>query len=143
MTDKRIESLTAHAPPAEHSSDRSFGIVFGVVFGVVGVLPFFTAGYVRVWALALSGAFLLTATVRPRLLAPLNRVWARIGVLLHRVVSPVALLIVYCLAVVPTAMMLRLFRKDPLRLRADAQARSYWVMRTPPGRPDTQMKKQF
>lgn len=143
MTEEQIDSLTNHAPPAAHSSDRAFGIVFSVVFLAVGVLPLFTAGNARTWALSLSGAFLLAAMLWPQLLAPLNRIWARIGVLLNRLVSPVALLIVYCFGVVPTALMLRLFRKDPLRLRPDAQARSYWLIRTPAGRPDGQMKQQF
>jgi hypothetical protein len=143
MSEELIEPLTNHAPPVEHGSDRSFGIVFAVVFMVIGVLPIFTDGDARVWALSLSGAFLLTAAVRPRLLNPLNRVWARFGMLLNRIVSPVALLIVYTVAVVPTALVLRLFRKDLLRLQTNAQVSSYWVMRTPPVRPDAQMKKQF
>jgi hypothetical protein len=50
---------------ARRGSERSFGIVFAVVFAVIGVLPFFTAGYVRIWALTLSGAFALNRTVSP------------------------------------------------------------------------------
>jgi hypothetical protein len=138
-----MEPLTSHAPPVEHGSDRSFGIVFAVVFLIIGVLPIFTDGDARPWALSLSAAFLLTAAARPRLLNPLNRAWARFGVLLNRIVSPIALLIVYSVAVVPTALVLRLFLKDLLRLQTNAQVSSYWIIRTPPVRPDAQMKQQF
>jgi hypothetical protein len=135
--------LSSHASPAKPGSDRSFGIVFAAVFAVIGLLPLFTAGYVRAWALAVSAAFLAAAVVRPSVLAPLNRFWLRVGLLLNRIVSPVALFIVYCVAVLPTALVLRALGKDPLRRHLDAQVKSYWIERTPPGRSDAQMKKQF
>jgi Saxitoxin biosynthesis operon protein SxtJ len=135
--------LVAHSAAPAHGSNRNFGFVFAGVFTVVAVLPLFTAHYVRWWAFAVSGAFLVAALVRPGALAPLNELWARFGLLLHRIVSPLALLLVFCLAVLPTAVLMRLSGKDPLRLRFDAGARSYWVDRVPPGRPDAQMKKQF
>ena len=135
--------LTAHTVPARPGSDRAFGIVFAVVFGIVGVVPFFTAGYVRVWALALAAAFLGVAVVKPALLAPLNKLWLRVGLVLNRIVSPVALLLVYCVAVLPTALVLRALGKDLLHRRRDTHATSYWIERTPPGRSDAQMKKQF
>lgn len=134
--------LIDHAP-ARSGSDRAFGVVFAVVFSVIAAFPVFTGGEVRWWALALSGAFLLAAIARPALLAPLNRVWMRFGFLLNRIVSPIALLVVFVVAILPTALVLRALRKDPMRRTLDANAVSYWIMRSPPGRPDAQMRKQF
>ncbi len=138
-----VPELVAHASPPPKGSNRSFGIVFAGVFAVIALLPLFTGRPVRVWAIGLSALFLVAALAVPGLLAPLNELWARVGLLLNRIVSPVALLLVYALAVLPTGWLLRLFGKDPLHRSIDHQARSYWIERVPPGRPDGQMKKQF
>lgn len=135
--------LVSHTQPPTPGSDRGFGIVFATVFAIIGLFPLPSAGYVRAWALGIGTAFLFLALVRPRLLAPANRLWIRIGMLLNSIVSPIALMIVYCIAVLPTALVLRGLGKDPLHRRRDSQAQSYWIHRVPPGRPDAQMKKQF
>ena len=57
--------------------------------------------------------------------------FVRIGWLLHVVVSPVLLVLFFFGAVVPIGLALRLFGKDPLRLRRGAG--SYWIERRPPG----------
>ncbi len=120
------------------SSDRAFGIVFAVVFLIIGVLPLAFGGTVRIWSLAVSAAFLAIAFLRPVLLAPLNRLWTRFGLLLHKIVSPVVLGIMFFAVITPMGLLRRALVKDPLRLRFDRQARSYWVDRRPPGpRPDT------
>jgi hypothetical protein len=117
--------------------------VFSGFFVLVGLYPLLRAAPPRWWAFAIAVPFILAAAMRPALLSPLNRVWTRFGLLLGRVVSPVALFVVYCLAVVPTGLFLRALRKDPLRLHMDRGAKSYWIERSPPGRADEQMKKQF
>ena len=50
-------------------SDRSFGRVFAVFFLLVGLLPTLRHGPLRLWALAVSGLFLLITIVRPTLLS--------------------------------------------------------------------------
>ena len=128
-------------PPG--SSDRAFGIVFAVVFAIVALLPLWRGGEVRIWALLAAAAMLAIAFAAPRVLAPFNRLWTAFGSLLHRIVSPVALGIVYFGVVAPTGLLMRLFGKDPLRLRFDASAPSYWIERSPPGPSAESLKDQF
>jgi hypothetical protein len=64
-------------------------------------------------------------------------------VVLNHVISPVALLITYCLAIVPTGLLLRGVGKDPLKLRLKPEATTYWIQCTPRGRADEQMNGQF
>lgn len=132
----------ADAPP-EGSSDRSFGLVFTAFFAVVATLPLWEGGALRNWALIVAGLFLAASLGAPRLLAPLNRLWMKAGRLLGRITSPIALGIVFFGAVMPTGLLMRLFGKDPLRLRADPQARSYWIGRAPPGPAPESLKNQF
>ena len=125
------------------SSNRSFGIVFAFVFAVIGLLPLVFGGSVRVWALTVGGLFLLVALAVPAILAPLNRAWLRFGLLLHRIVSPLVLGIMFFLVVTPTGLLMRALGKDLLRLRFDKQSSSYWIDRAPPGPAPESLKDQF
>lgn len=124
-------------------SERAFGLVFTVVFAMVGLFPLFGSGVPRYWSLGAALVFAATALCVPRLLRPLNHVWFRFGMLLHAVVNPVVLGILFYLAVTPTALIMRLLGKDLLDLRRDANAQSYWIVRDLPGPAPETMKNQF
>jgi hypothetical protein len=129
--------------PVAPSSNRAFGGVFTLVFGLVGLWPLVHGRPVRIWALAVALAFLAVTWARPALLGPLNRVWTRFGLLLHAVVSPLVLGVVFYGVVAPMGLVMRLLGKDPLRRRFEPGAASYWIERRPPGpAPDT-MRQQF
>jgi hypothetical protein len=125
------------------ASDRSFGIVFAVVLAVLGLWPWAFGGHLRWWSIILAVAFAVIALSYPRLLAPLNRIWLRIGLALNRVINPIVMGLTYYCAVVPTGLVLKLLGKDPLRLSFDRPAASYWIMREPPGPAPGSMSKQF
>jgi hypothetical protein len=125
------------------SSERVFGLVFAGVFGLIGFWPLWRGVALRWWSLGLAAMFLVTALLAPRALAPLNRLWFRFGLLLHMVVNPVVMALVFFTTVTPIALIMRAMGKDPLRLRLDHDARTYWIERRPPGpTPDT-MPRQF
>ena len=124
-------------------SNRALGIVFTTVFLVIAFWPLLSDGTVRIWSLSIAGLFLAMAFVCPQLLTPLNRVWFKFGLLLHRTVSPVVMAFLYFLTVTPTALIMRLFGKRPLDLDFDKNAETYWIERNPRGpSPDT-MRNQF
>ena len=124
-------------------SDRSLGLVFAAVFAIIGLLPLWGGGAVRVWALGVAGVFVALALVAPALLRPLNQAWFRFGQLLHRIVSPVIIGLLFFTTVTPTGILMRLAGKDPLRLRFDPAAASYWIPRQPPGPDPKTMRQQF
>lgn len=128
---------------ARGSSERSFGIVFAVVFLVIGLWTLAAGAGVRLWAVGIAGVFLALALGRPSLLAPLNRVWARFGLALGRITSPLATGLLFYLVVTPLGIALRVLGKDPLRLRLEPGAKSYWIERRPPGPPGDTMRHQF
>jgi hypothetical protein len=125
------------------SSDRAFGLVFAAVFAIIAFLPIVFGGSVRLWSLILAAAFVAVALARPALLAPLNHLWLKLGLLLHRVVSPVVLGIMFFLVVTPIGLLMRAFGKDPLRLKRDPTTTSYWIPREPPGPTPESLKDQF
>lgn len=127
----------------EGSTDRTFGLVFATLFMILALLPLLHGNSVRLWALAASVAILALAVFAARLLRPFNRLWTQFGLLLHRLVGPVALAILFLFVVTPTGLLMRLFRKDPLRLRRDPSASTYWILRTPPGPSADSLRNQF
>jgi hypothetical protein len=58
-----------------------------------------------------------------------NKVWASFGALLHRIVSPVVLGILFFAVIAPFGVVMKMFRKDPLQLRKEPGFESYWVRR--------------
>lgn len=134
---------TAREETIEASSDRSFGLVFAALFAIVALWPLLHGAGIRIWALALAAVFLALALAWPRALSRLNRGWMRFGLLLNRIVSPLAIGVVYYLALVPTALLMRALGKRPLRLGFDRAAASYWIRRTPPGPDPHSMNDQF
>lgn len=125
------------------ASDRSFGVVFAIFFALVAFWPLRAQRPIRIWALILSGAFLLLALVIPRSLRLLNRAWTKLGLLLGRLISPVVTGLLFYTVVTPIALLFRLMKKDPLRLAPEGPSRTYWLERRPPGpRPET-MANQF
>lgn len=125
------------------SSDRSFGIVFAVVFAIIGLWPFLFGGTLRWWSLAVGAAFLAVALIRPGALAPLNRLWTKFGLLLNRLVSPLVMGLLFFVVITPFALVMRLAGKDLLRLKRDPDAKSYWVLREPPGPSPETIKNQY
>ena len=125
------------------SSERAFGIVFTVLFAVIGLWPLMGGGGVRVWSLALAGGILALALVRPGVLRPLNRLWMKFGLLLHMIVSPLVMGLLFYVTVTPIGLVMRLVGKDPLGRGFDPAAESYWVLREPPGPSPETMKNQF
>ena len=124
-------------------SDRSFGFVMAGAFAVVTALNAWHAGRIWPWTAGLVAIFVVTALIRPTLLNPLNRIWLKFGLLLHKVVYPVIMALLFYGTVLPTGLIARAMGKDLLRLKREPDAESYWIPRAPPGpAPDT-MKDQF
>jgi len=134
---------TERSETIEGSSDRVFGLVFAGAFSVLALWPMVHGGAIRLWAMLLAAVFLVLALAVPRALSRLNRLWMRLGLLMGRVVSPVAIGIVYYLTVVPTGLIMRALGKNPMRLGFDRELPSYWIKREPPGPDPKSMSDQF
>jgi len=133
----------AREQQAEGSSDRAFGLVLAGVFLLVALGPLRHGHAPRWWAFAVASVFALVALLKPLLLTRLNRLWTKLGILLGKVVSPIALGILFYGVFTPVAIVVRLTGQDPLRLKLDRDADSYWIVRKPPGPAPDSMSNQF
>ena len=125
------------------SSDRAFGLVFGAFFSVIGLLPMAHGNSPRYWLLVPALAFFAAALLKPALLHPLNSLWIKFGFLLHRIVTPIVMAVLFFGTVTPIALILRMLGKDPLRLKLDRSSATYWIERSPPGPAPESIKDQF
>jgi predicted membrane metal-binding protein len=127
------------------SSDRSFGFVMAAFFALLALFPLLHGplSSIRWWALVVAAAFLALALLWPAPLRPLNRAWLKLGLLLSKIVSPIVMMVLFYATVTPIGVLMRWAGKDPLRLRRDPAATSYWIPREPPGPAPNSMKQQF
>jgi hypothetical protein len=124
-------------------SDRSFGLVMAGAFAVVTVLNAWHVGRIWPWTASLAAGFLIASLLKPAVLNPLNRIWLKFGLLLHKVVNPLIMALLFYGTVLPTGLVLRAMGKDLLRLKREPDANSYWIVRAPPGPSPETMKDQF
>jgi len=125
-------------------SDRNFGLVMAAAAAIFGGLPLLRLAAPHWWLLGIAVVFAALALAVPRALQPLNYVWFRLGLLLHRVMSPLIIGAVFFLCVTPIGLIMRLLlRKDVLSLRRRADLPSYWIVRDPPGPEPGTMTNQF
>ena len=136
----------------ESSSDRGFGLtVGGILFAIAALrvgLGWWHSGMVHIgwfeWTLGGIGIILfLSGLIAPAILAPLNRAWTKLGLLLFKIVNPIVLGAIFLVTIVPIGLILRATGKDPLRLKFDQNAKSYWIPRDPPGPVPDSMPHQF
>jgi len=124
-------------------SNRGFGITFAVVFTIIGLFPLLHGGNVRYWALGGAIVFVALAFAWPAILTPLNRIWFRFGLLLHKIINPVVLGLMFFIIITPLAIAIRLFGGKLLSMGYDKSASSYWTRRSPPGPEPDSIRNQF
>lgn len=142
-TNQLHEDLSRSDDEVQGSSDRGFGFVFAGFFGIIGTLKLWRGGSGFEWWLAAAVIVLLLALAAPRLLGPFNRLWMRFGLLLHRVMNPLVMGLMFYVGVVPIGLLMRALGKRPLHLAFDPHAASYWVVRHPPGPTPDSIRRQF
>ncbi|MBC8165227.1 MAG: hypothetical protein H7Y20_05050 [Bryobacteraceae bacterium] len=124
-------------------SNRSFGFVFAIAFSIIALVPVWRGGGIRWWSVAIAVTAGVLAIVRPDYLAPFNRVWTQLGVLLGRVMTPIVTAILFFVVITPIGLAMRLFSRNPMRPEFDRNAPTYWIPREPPGPARGSMIKQF
>ncbi len=121
------------------SSNRSFGIVFFVVFLLIALYPLNYNGEIRIWSVIISLLLLILGLFNSKILAPLNKLWFKFGILLGKIISPIIMGIIFFFVVTPIALLMRLIGKDVLNLKYNKN-KSYWIEKSGP---KSKMKNQF
>lgn len=114
---------------AAMGSDRSFGLVIAAAIAIISLLPLWHGETPHYWGLALALGFAVAAFLAPAKLRPLNRLWHKLGLTLHKITNPIIMGVLFFGVILPIAVIFRLRGADPLKLSFDKSATSYWTMR--------------
>lgn len=106
---------------------REFGLVLGVLLLFIGLFPLYREEPLRLWAVIPGAAFAALGLVLPKLLVLPFRLWMKFAHVLMTVNTKIILTVIFVLLVCPIGLMLRLFGKDLLGLKASGD--TYWVER--------------
>jgi uncharacterized membrane protein YhhN len=119
------------------ASDRSFGLWVGGILAAIGVVRLLlhlpSVGVLAPPMIAVGLVLVALGLTAAHRLAPLNRAWTRLGLVMFKVVSPIVLFLLYATVFVPVGFLMRAKRYDPMRRRREPGAPSYWIPREPPG----------
>ncbi len=123
------------------ASSRSFGLLLTCTVMVLASLSYWAQNPAyRYWSAA-GFVLLAISLLMPRVLAPLKRAWLRFGQVIHLVLNPVILGAIYVLVFIPFGILARLVGKDPLSLRRNPTAGTYWIKRD--SKTKSQLRDQF
>src|SRR5436190_11225930 len=126
-------------------SERSFGITFAAIFALLGAFSYWHRGTSNTFyiVLALSVVFAVVTATAPRLLRPLNLIWLKFGLLLHKVVNPIVMGILFFGVFTPMGFVMRVIGVDLLRLKRKPAAETYWIIIRDESIADSSTKNQF
>ena len=123
------------------SSNRSFGIVFFVFFLILALYPLINGNTLNIIFLVASLIFFFLGIFNYKYLTPLNYLWIKIGDILGAVIAPIIMFIIYVIAVIPTGIILKILRKDVLKLKINKNIESYWIAKD--NKKENSMRNQF
>jgi len=133
-------------PPRARARLRRFGLTVGLAFLVVGALILWRhRGWLPLPAPfgVLGALLLLLAGLAPAALRPIEWAWMRLANALGWVMTRVVLGVIFLLVFTPAGLIRRLLGKDPLELRYDRGAVSYWHTRADADPSPERMEKMF
>ena len=142
MQQSTHESFT-RVDKAAPGSERHFAIVMAAALAVLGAINWWHDGRVWPWLGGIAALLVLVGCFCPTVLKPLNWLWFKFGLLLHALINPIVMGLVFYGAVLPTGLVMRAMGKDMLRLKVERNLKSYWIKRQPPGPAPQTMKDQF
>ena len=103
-------------------------------FALFSLIDVWHLGRYWPWTGVLTAFFLVFAWYRPAALAPLNLLWLKFGLLLHKVVNPIVMGCSSSCVVLPTGLVMRALGKDPLRLKGGPNVEATGSNAARPGR---------
>ena len=121
------------------SSSKSFGYLFFGVFLALAVWVYVQNQNLNFWLIGTSLVFLVLTLIKSKLLDVLNDLWIKFGELLGKIIAPIVMSIVFFLIVTPIGLVLKIVKKDLLKLKFNND-KSYWIEKS---KTIESMDKQF
>jgi len=129
--------------PVDKKEVRNFGLIVGAIFLFIGILFFLRQKDYWNYLMGFGSTLVLLGVIAPGILGPFYRGWMAGAKYIGIMVTFVVLYLVFYLIVTPTGFLFRLFNPDPLRLKFDKSAKTYWMKREDYSREPSRYRHQF
>ncbi len=131
-----MQTRTGQKSPPDAAALRRFGLSVGALLALLfgALLPWWLGFTPSLWLWLGAGTLMLLALWRPLRLAPLERVWMRLALLLGAINTRIILALFFFLLLTPFGLLRRAFGRDPMRRGLDPAAPSYRQASTPRSR---------
>jgi hypothetical protein len=107
-----------------------FGLSVGSVLMIVGFVLYYFEKSPSFYFIIIGGALLLLATIYPRVLKPLNKIWMGLAIVLGFVMTRIILTVLFYLVLTPIGLLAKIFGKKFMDLKYNESAETYWEERT-------------
>ncbi len=118
-------------------SPRRTGLSLSIALTATALIPLFRQGTrhgaVRLWPLGAAVILAVLAVVRPKALVSVHRAATWLVGCVQQIISFLIIVVIFFLVFTPVAALLRLIKKNLLRLGFEKAAPTYWILREPPG----------
>ena len=121
-------------------SDRLFGFIVSIIICFFSMIPFFFKKDIFFYGIYFAILVVIITLTKPILLNPIKLIWIKLGEIISKILSSLILITIYILMIIPTGLLLRLFRMDVLNLKVNKKNKSYWRYRK---NYSSSMKDQF
>ena len=108
------------------SSSKSFGYLFFGFFLALAVWVYVKNQNLNYWLIGTSAVFFVLTVIKSKLLDVLNDLWIKFGEILGKIIAPIVMSIVFFLIVTPIGLVLKIVKKDLLKLKFNND-KSYWI----------------
>jgi multisubunit Na+/H+ antiporter MnhG subunit len=120
-----------------------FGLSVGSVLLIVGFVLYYFEKSSSFYFIIIGGALLLLATIYPKVLKPLNKIWMGLAIILGFVMSRIILTVLFYLVLTPIGLLAKIFGKKFMDLKYDESAETYWEERKTNEKNHLDYERQF
>ena len=110
----------------DKSTLRKFGLTVGTVILLVGIVLYLAGKSSSVVFGGVGVLLILFGLILPNILKPLNKIWMTLAIILGWFMSSVILTILFYLIITTIGFLMKIIRRDPLKLNWDKSLSSYW-----------------
>ena len=113
----------------KESNEKSFGYVFSIFLFILGAYFLYFKDKLLIWPFISSFIILILVIFFPKILIFPNKIWLKLGSLLHIFISPIIMLIIFIIAFFPIGFFIKIFKIDLINIRIKPKEKTYWKER--------------
>ena len=123
-----MDNTTVNSTPDKQEL-RKFGLIFAGMFILFFalLLPWIWDKPSPLWAWIVAAVFAAAGLLVPMALAPVYRLWMKIGHVLGWINTRIILGLTFVIFFIPVALVFHLFGKDPMRRKLEPDTKSYRI----------------